>query len=328
MKLLATLCSLTTLAVGLAAQPTYQLLPLADATTDEAKPNTNFGTQPSLLFGEFHDGFGYHRARGYLRFDMSGFPVPPARATLRWYQSSATGAGCLPVTLHRVIGSWTETTITWANQPGFDPAAVAEMCVGDIFAPGWHEADITGLVKQWKLGQVSNYGIVIRDQYEWNVGASRPGIGESRESTNPALRPYLEITFMNPFGTACAALGQPLPQLTDAGIPVRRNGSLVLSGSNLPPNAPCTLLIGASRTTWSGISLPLGLGLFGFPGCTLLVSGEMQQARTSQASGYYGTAISIPNLPELSGAHLYCQLAVADAQSRVWFTNALDCVVW
>jgi hypothetical protein len=49
-------------------------------------------------------------------------------------------------TFRRVLNpsSWSESTVTWASAPAFDPAIVASL--GSVSAGSWYEIDVTTLV--------------------------------------------------------------------------------------------------------------------------------------------------------------------------------------
>ncbi len=325
MRLLA---SLLVLAPSLAAQ-LVTLAPLADATTDSSLPAVNFGSSPELNFGKvFSPTPPSFWRRGHVLFDVSAFGgLVPTRATFHWYQSQAQGAGCLDVSLHNVTAPWAESTVTWQTQPAFDPTEVTRVCVGDVFALGWKRFNVTSLVQAWLDGSVPNLGFVIRDPMEITAGASRPGLGHSREYTNPALQPYLELDFAMPFGAGCTTHAL-MPWLDVSGGSATMGQTLQLRTSDLLPGSFAFAVFGLSNTTSGAIPLPLSLGVIGFPNCSLNVElGILVTIGIAPAS----TAVLpfvVPTAPAFSGQSLYTQVFALTPVTDLEATNGLAFRVW
>ena len=105
-----------TAAVSAAA---FTLEPVADAQVASGNPNSNSGTTTNLfLQGTTATGtFGIER--DWLKFDVSGIPAGTTitGATLQLYNWKSTGPS-MPAEVHAVsTDSWTETGITYNNQP-------------------------------------------------------------------------------------------------------------------------------------------------------------------------------------------------------------------
>jgi len=139
-------------AAGPAASTT--LYPVADAWVNYWLPNNNYGTANQLEVGseecpgqEFPD-----RGRALLRFDLSA--IPPGQVIqsaslqlyLRYVQSGSGSAATNRIGLHRVAASWTETGVTWNNQPGHSATAYATTDVG-LTTGTWYSWDATQLVR-------------------------------------------------------------------------------------------------------------------------------------------------------------------------------------
>lgn len=150
------------------------------------------------------------------------------------------------------------------------------------------------------------------------------------ERTRPAIievfdRPVAEI-----LGTGCA---------NGAGVPgfAPASGSVPLLGkdfnlefSSLPATQFVKLfgLVGFSKTSWAGFTLPQDLAFINAPGCTQYVSidASFQLPHTG------GTAtwdISIPNDRSLSGLEFFLQALVIDVLGPVRFsvTNAIGAAI-
>ncbi len=81
---------------------------VADATVEQAQPNTNFGMQTSLRV----NGTGGAIARSYLRFLVEPTAGPVLHATVR----GLVGVANAP-RLRRAVAGWGEDAITFANAP-------------------------------------------------------------------------------------------------------------------------------------------------------------------------------------------------------------------
>lgn len=321
-------CSLlvAVLAASAPAQ-TLRLGPVADATTDQSQPSVNFGSSAELSFGKNYRSsptFQVWFLRGHVQFDVTPIVATgrmPVRALFHWYQSRSSAAGCLDVTLHRVLAPWSESTVTWLNQPAHDPIALTRACVGDSFANGWKTFDVTGLVQAWLSGG-TNYGFVIRDPTERTAGAARPGFGHSRETASAALAPYLEVEFTDRFGGGCSGRGA-IPALDLVVGQARIGGWMTVQAAPLLPNTVPGMLFGTSNSTWGGRSLPLSLAFAGLPGCDLLVAPDIAVLFPTSASGFFYLTLTWPNDPSLDGQRLYMQAVAVPPSSSVELTNGV-----
>jgi hypothetical protein len=293
------------------------------------QPAANFGSAPNLDFGKVFASPSYF-TRGHVSFDVSPFVnagLQPTRATFYWYQASAQGAGCLDVALHRLVAPWSEGAVTWQTQPAHDPVETTRLCVGNSFALGWKEFDVTPLVRAWLDGSAPNHGFVIRDPMEITAGASRPGLGHSREFGNPALRPYLEIDFAQPFGAGCTTHAT-VPVLGVAGGSALMGQTLQLRLGELLPGSLGLVFFGLDNTSWSGTPLPFSLAVLGYPACDLLV-----EPATSVVIGIAsGTAqtlpITVPSAPAFDGLPLYMQGFALTPATLLEATNGLGVRLW
>lgn len=312
--MLAKIAALTltfAMSTSFAASQVVVLQPVADATVDQSQPNLNFGSDQQLNFGKdftYTPTFTVWFLRGHLLFDTSplaGGPVPQ-RARLFWYQATASAAGCLPVDLFAVTAPWGENTVTWNTKPSHAALPSASACVGDSFAPGWKQFDVTTLVQGWIDGSVPNFGVVIRDPSESQAGAARPGFGHSRESTSVALRPYLEIDLGSSFGSGCAVGGSVLGHAFALGTPAI-GSTFSLATTGFQPNSLVVSILGLDNTAWGAIPLPASLASLGYAGCSLHVAADVLLASGPIASGGFLLTWPVPNNAALSGLTVYSQ---------------------
>ena len=94
------------------------LYPVADSYVDSSYPSTNFGTSNEL--DVLHD-----RWYSYLRFDLADVPpgadVSDATFSIVFFNGYAYGGGGNHYLYFVTDDTWSETGITWANRPAYDP---------------------------------------------------------------------------------------------------------------------------------------------------------------------------------------------------------------
>lgn len=153
----------------------------ADAWVDQLVPLVNHGTETNLFV-----------LSGLLqnRRTLVSFPLPPVPprcsvtlATLRLYAKSAEGTRILHA--YQAAAAWTETGVTWNNQPPTTgaPAATAS-------GPGWREWTVTSQVQN--MYSSSNYGFLVKDSVEDEVLPLRQTFSSREDASN---QPQLVITF-------------------------------------------------------------------------------------------------------------------------------------
>jgi hypothetical protein len=153
-----------------------------DSYVKQDDPTGNFGIAPDI--------FVQSRATALNRRLLVKFTLPsqPANcsvsmAVLRLF-ATATAPG-RTIQVFRAAASWTETGVTWNNQPATDGVA-------STYSPtanGWHEATVTARVQELYPG--TDNGFILRDQTE-DSGGTQDQKYDSRENTND---PELRITF-------------------------------------------------------------------------------------------------------------------------------------
>ncbi len=88
---------------------------------------------------------------------------------------------------------------------------------------------------------------------------------------------------------------------------------------------PCWLSIGASKTSWGGIPLPLPLDGAGMPGCVVLASPDLSLALATDAAGALEVPLMVPADARFLGASIHLQAWIADAAANAFglvVTNA------
>ena len=154
---------------------------VTDVSVRQASPTSNFGTATTTNIATAATA----NRRLYLAFDLGKCsPAIPSTAivrlaTLRLYVSGLP-ANCRTIDLFRVTSSWTESTITWNNQPfgttlnnpassgavdsfgAGTPAGCQNLTTG-VYVVG---ANPTSDVAAFVAGTATNFGWMLRDDVE------------------------------------------------------------------------------------------------------------------------------------------------------------------
>ena len=116
----------------------------------------------------------------------------------------------------------------------------------------------------------------------------------------------------NQFGTSGRFASQETPAFACAtpGTQIVPGGSFTLDASGLLSLYPAMLYVGASRTAWGSLPLPLDLTAFNAPGNSVYASADIMFGLplTLNAGKYSGSRqFNVPNIPTLGGQSLYAQ---------------------
>ena len=164
--------------------------PVADSIIRSNGGSTNFGGAAELRV----DPHPAHTERSLIRFDVSTVPagstVASATLTLCPTKKTVPAAGRIHE-LHVALGEWTESAVTWGNQPTVIAAPTdSSVYLGDLECV---EFNVTGEVAAWVAG-APNFGWQLRDQTEGDVNNSAVTYG-SREAATTTLVPLLTLTY-------------------------------------------------------------------------------------------------------------------------------------
>ena len=101
-----------------ASANTYNLPCRADATVKSAFPAQNFGSETSLFAG--YSGTTNGNGRTLLQFDLSSFPPTEMDyiTDIYLYMNVTQSSTSTAFYIWQSGGSWTESGVTWNNQPG------------------------------------------------------------------------------------------------------------------------------------------------------------------------------------------------------------------
>lgn len=119
-------------------------------------------------------------------------------AELRLRHDTSLGSDTVQVNVHKVTGSWQDTSVTWDTQPPHDPRVYD---FETFKSPGrWRTFDVTPIVKEWyRLGPNSIHGLMLKHENETqslvNFFSS-----DILDQSLIQYRPYLRITYLNQSG--------------------------------------------------------------------------------------------------------------------------------
>lgn len=136
--------------------------------------------------------------RAYLEFDLGSIPdnVVITNAKVGLYYEFTYDIAAASLGIYPVEGSWSESTITWDNQPTFatTPEYTVNVPASETNAfVYWY---ITDLVESWLDGTAPNNGVMFKDIDESTVETWK-GFYSSDYGT-AAERPKLVITYYDP----------------------------------------------------------------------------------------------------------------------------------
>jgi hypothetical protein len=183
---------------------------VADASVRQGSPTANFGTATT---NNVATGNGANR-RLYIRFDLSGCkPAIPSTATVRLatlrLYVTALPSSCRTIDIFRVTASWTETAITWNNQPFGtainNPAGGTATDTVTVGTPAGCGNQSTGVyitgavlttdVAAFVAGTATNYGWMLRDDVEGNA-STLTSTYSAKELGTIAQDPQLVVTYV------------------------------------------------------------------------------------------------------------------------------------
>ena len=165
--------------------------PSADAQVVEARPSYNYGSSTGL-YVQSADGGSYMNERAWVKFDLAG-RLPSgadiASARLKLYCWKALN-GDMAAAVHGAADGWTETGLTWTNQPAFDTALDSTTLVNGRTGY-WYDWDVTAFVAAEAAGdQVASF--VVKPVAEGSTTYLTYAF-DSKEYSGGALAPVLEI---------------------------------------------------------------------------------------------------------------------------------------
>ena len=150
-----------------------------DAYVREGMPNKNYSTNTTNQVGQT---LFNNRSYTYIKFNNLAFVSSYQNILSAYYQTYETSGtnDSVLVDVLPASASWSDTTITWNNQPYYHEEIITKAIAGgesraNVYADEYDIADygeigivrffISNLVRGWAQG-LPNYGIVLRSSYD------------------------------------------------------------------------------------------------------------------------------------------------------------------
>src|SRR5688572_658653 len=187
-----------------------------DATIASCIPcgynNMNFGSSNEYAAIAWTNGGNESNARGLLSFDITMIPpgtvITNASLSLYWNPSgSNTGhsqmSGSNASWLQRITSPWAESTVTWDTQPTTTVQNQVVLPASTSNNQDYPNIDVTALVQDMVNNPSQSFGFMLRLQSELFY---RSLLFASSDHLNSALRPKLEISYLDTTSLTCLTL--------------------------------------------------------------------------------------------------------------------------
>ena len=157
-----------------------------DSWVDQTNATTNNGTATTITVRSRSTN---RNGRALVAFNLPTKPTgcSVTLATLKLNASSATAGRTIEAFQVSPSASWTETGVTWNNQPATTGSAATSSS-----GTGTRSWTVTSQVQAMYPSASPNNGFLLRDQTEENGGSGSTQTYSSREG---ASAPVLEVTF-------------------------------------------------------------------------------------------------------------------------------------
>ena len=181
--------------LGIFSQTTLDTIEISkDSYVRSNSTGSNYGTS-----GNFYAYYNVtpYSWRGYLEADFSSIPENAIviSAELELYSTWGVSTYSHPMYLQRTEASWTETGITWSNQPTVSTSDQISVPDDDVDQNGWHSIDVKDHVQEMVNYPDLNHGWCLRVQSE--SGQTRGRSYHSREATSDSV-PRIHIEYVFP----------------------------------------------------------------------------------------------------------------------------------
>jgi hypothetical protein len=167
---------------------TTTLSATADAyVRDGTNAATNFGTDVTLAVKNATGIAVGNSRRSFLKFSISGITGTITSAKLRVFGSNASGVANTDSAYSVTDNSWTETGITWNNQPALVTKQGASVAI--TTTAKYYDFDVTTFVKAQKAAAITTVSLGLSQDTPNNVAGD---IFNSRQATSNL--PQLVVT--------------------------------------------------------------------------------------------------------------------------------------
>lgn len=188
---------------------TTSIKPVADAEIAQGKGTSNYGTSTGIYIQSQNSttSGAFQNERGWLKFDLSSLPASSniTGARLQMVCWKVAGASLSADAYGSTNDSWTETGLTWNNQP--DPttwgSVLSSVTLSGIATYTW---DVTPYVKTKYAGD-KLASLLVKATVEGSTDATSPSYAfDTKEYSSGSNSPLLLID--TPSGTVAPAIAQ------------------------------------------------------------------------------------------------------------------------
>lgn len=227
---------------------TLTLIATQDSWVDEAAPSATHGTDPELHVGRTSDQRAAYQRQTLVAFDLSKLPADASvtKATLELYQIKAAGAERYNIWPDAIFDGWNEMSVTWGGKPPAsnvgDPPSTLD------YSNGVKQWDVTKIVQNWAVGEIKNYGILLRgdgDTLGLRVFGSLNGqvpprliIEYATRNTRTPTATATRRATNTPTATATPQTQRPVPDLGDAPDSTNSFGAVMSAYPAVPARFP------------------------------------------------------------------------------------------
>ncbi|NMB95096.1 MAG: DNRLRE domain-containing protein, partial [Clostridiaceae bacterium] len=161
-----------------------------DSTVYQSNPNINYGNS---MYLHCRKNSSNDNRRTYLKFTL------PSLTAANMVTKAELNLGNLMtdsgnINVHKVADSWSESQITWNNQPATESVVLdyADPSIDNMFT-----VDITKCAKGWYTGD-SNNGVMLK--YDDNISGDVAASFYSSEVSGSMVKPFVRIQYVSNAG--------------------------------------------------------------------------------------------------------------------------------
>ncbi|MBT3320177.1 MAG: DNRLRE domain-containing protein [Clostridia bacterium] len=175
-----------------------------DCFARQSSPSNNYN-ESYLVVGK--TGTSSQVDRSFLLFDLSSIPsnviITDVKLYLRQINSSYEGVNVLTFSVGRITGSWTETGVTWNNQPAMAAADYTAHSCAAVSGDTWKYWTVTNTIAAAYAGSAYT-GIYLKGTVE-----TTNSNGKRFVSSEGSYQPYIVVSYNVPTApTAPTGLSQ------------------------------------------------------------------------------------------------------------------------
>jgi len=184
LALIGVVSVVTVFTVSTAQAATTTFTPVADTYVQSTSPTTNYGTDSQITV----DNSPVRRL--FLKFTVSGVSGTVSNAKLRLHVDDIGNGGSPSGGTFKAMTNttWSETGVTWNNQPAIDGATLGSL--GSVSRNTWYEIDVTAAVTgngtYSFAGTTANSDGAYYDSRETGTTAPQLVITDSAPSPSPS----------------------------------------------------------------------------------------------------------------------------------------------